>query len=132
MTQLDQLALGLAVGAIITQVVRRSRVRERHGSPALHLARRLGEPRLLTAVLEGGSEAEQVRYSPHAEEQLQRLGVNREHVETVLSRPTRTTRRSQVHTVQLERDFGSHTLRLHVAEPCPTIGAVHVTQVEWC
>ncbi|MCU0277764.1 MAG: hypothetical protein MUF33_01935 [Candidatus Nanopelagicales bacterium] len=132
MTQFEQLGLGLAVGAILTQVVTRLRVRERDNSPALHLARRLSDPRLLTATLEGGSDAKQVRYSPHAEEQLQRLGVNREHVETVLSQPTRTTRRSQVHTVQLERDFGSHTLRLQVAEPWPTIGAVHVKQVEWC
>ena len=98
----------------------------------IHGASLLGDSHRLTAFLDCESNTERVLYSPDAEEQLVRLGVSREHVETVLAQPTHTARLSKVRTVQLERDFGSHTLRLHVAEPGPAFGAVYVKQVEWC
>jgi hypothetical protein len=72
-----------------------------------------------------------VLYSPDAEEQLARLGVNREFVETVVAHPNCTARQSKAWAVQLERDFGGHKLRLLVAEPWPACGAVYVKKVQW-
>lgn len=70
-------------------------------------------------------------YSPDAEEELARLGVNREFVETVVANPNCTARQSKAWAVQLERDFGGHTLRLLVAEPWPAFVAVYVKQFQW-
>lgn len=157
MIEVVQVALGLAVGAILALAVlrlRRStvpghgqirgralglhmrqeplgRMSEQHRPRMIPLADLLGKPRLLNAFLDGDCEIERVLYSPDAKEQLVRLGVSREHVETVLALPTHTARRSKMSAVQLERAFGSHTLRLQIAEPWPTFGAVYVKQVEW-
>lgn len=134
MTQLMQLTIGLTMGVIFTQVVTRSLARLRSAAPARHIRSRLAGPRLLTAAFADWTPDKRVRYSPSAEQQRQRLGVNRELVETALSWPThriRSTRLSLVRLVLLERDFGSHTLRLIVEEPWTPVGAARVKQVKW-
>jgi hypothetical protein len=104
---------------------------EHRCSPRLHLARLVGSSHRLAAVLADTGDTEQVLYSPRAEEQLVRLGVSREHVETALAQPTHATRRASGNLVWLERSFGNHTLRVHVRTPWPTPAEVYVEHVEW-
>lgn len=152
MTEVVQVALGLAVGEILVLSVlilrrpmalergqvrngdrglRMRKERERSDPPILHLVSLLGHPQLLTSHFKDETDNQRVLFSPDAEEQLVSLGVSREHVETVVAYPTYTARRSKAFAVQLERDFGGHTLPLRVAEPWPSYGTVYVKQVEW-
>lgn len=70
-------------------------------------------------------------YSHDAKEQMARLGVSPEHVETVLELPASVARRTMASSVRLRRDFGSRTLTVWVGEPWPSIGPFYVRKVDW-
>lgn len=72
-----------------------------------------------------------VSYSHDAKEQMARLGVNPEQVETVLARPASAVRRAMSSSVQLERELGSRALTVLVGEPWPPFGEFHVKRVKW-
>ena len=104
---------------------------EEQRSRMRHLVAVIGREDLYSALVEAEAERDRVLYSPEASEEMAQLGVSTEHVETVLAHPARRVRRPKDSAIQLDRDFGSRTLRVVIADPLPGFGPSYVKHVAW-
>lgn len=95
------------------------------------LAGVLGDPGLLTSLLDDDNDSVRVLFSPEAEEQVARLSVSVEHVEAVLADPAGRSSHPSEFAVELSRDFGNRTLRVLVSEPWPAFATVYIKGVQW-
>ena len=96
-----------------------------------HLVAVIGREDLYSALVEAEAERDRVLFSPEASEEMAQLSVNTEHMETVLAHPARRVRRPKASAIQLDRDFGSRTLRVLIADPLPGFGPPYVKLVAW-
>ena len=108
-----------------------SELLEEQRSRMRHLVAVIGKDDLYAALMEAEADRERVIYSPEAAQDMTEANVSPEHVETVLAHPARRSPRPKDFAIELERDFGTRTLRVVVADPAPGFGPPYVKRVIW-
>lgn len=108
-----------------------SELLEEQRSRMRHLVAVIGKDDLYAALMEAEADRERVIYSPEAAQDMTEANVSPEHVETVLAHPARRSPRPKDFAIELERDFGTRTLRVVVADPSPGFGPPYVKRVIW-
>lgn len=109
----------------ISELLEEQRARMRH------LVAVIGKDDLYAAMMEAEADRDRVIYSPEAAQDMTEGSVSPEHVETVLAHPSSRAPRLKDFAIELERDFGTRTLRVVVADPSPGFGPPYVKRVIW-
>lgn len=108
-----------------------SELLEEQRSRMRHLVAVIGKDDPYAALMEAEADRERVIYSPEATQDMTEAKVSPEHVETVLAHPASRSSRPKDFAIELERDFGTRTLRVLVADPSPGFGPPYVKRVIW-
>ena len=96
---------------------------EEQRSRMRHLVAVIGKDDLYAALIEASTDRERVIYSPEAAQEMAEANVSPEHVETVLAYPASRSSHPKDFAIELERDFGTRTLRVVVADPVARLRA---------